>query len=60
MAMMASGHKTRSVFDCYDIVNEADLKAATEKMRLYLGAQKTVTVSGTVQKNRVTQFGVTP
>jgi hypothetical protein len=48
------------VFDRYDIVNEADLKVAAEKMQLYLETQKMGTVSGTVQKKRVTQFSVTP
>jgi hypothetical protein len=38
IATTLSGHKTRSVFDRYDIVSEVDLVQATQKLQFHFGA----------------------
>ena len=41
IAMQISGHRTRSIFDRYDLASEDDLEGAAQKLTNYSAERKT-------------------
>ena len=53
-AMRITGHKTRSIFDRYDIVSGSDLQEAAEKMNVFTAEQKAKAKAA--RKGQLSQF----
>jgi integrase len=50
IAMKITGHKTASMYRRYRIVDERDLREATERLDNYLGDQPTTTIVAPIRK----------
>ena len=50
VAMRITGHKTASMYRSYRIVDERDLREATQSLNAYLATQPTTTVVAPIRK----------
>jgi hypothetical protein len=48
--MLISGHKTRSIFDRYNIIDERDFHTAGHQMEKYFESQRVVTKVVTIEQ----------
>ncbi len=56
MAMALSGHKTRSVFERYNIVNGQDLREAARKKQAYHERQIAMTIEADLRRGEIIPF----
>ena len=54
--MMISGHKTRSVFDRYNIVSDQDLREAAKKKQIYHEKQNPTIESIDLRRGEIIPF----